>query len=326
MDRHTLEQFRARARRVSLPEEVRESVLDKIRIEKGERARGPLRPHREQHGITRRTFVRMGAVAAGSLAAFLGGSALMSHLGGEKSNWFALTAYAEGTDQDNGTVLAAESFGGNYSFSEADGNTLIVGTSFNVSCVGAGIKTARYELQGSAVSQGDMRFEWFVPSREQAGNPVGGSTTAFTVDYADHSEQVCYNVTMTLDAGKDELREALESLHDLSSTTSPTDRSREETETVWRAFDLVRAVAGGEFARRMEGVELAITATFEDGSTQECRYRFEPVEDAGEKYGDYLARITDLELQREFEGTDTSVEVQELRSNPPSLYLITELC
>ena len=68
MDRHTLEQFRTRARKVTLPEDVRESVLDEIRVEKGERARGPRRPRRERQGVTRRTFVRAGAVAAGGVA------------------------------------------------------------------------------------------------------------------------------------------------------------------------------------------------------------------------------------------------------------------
>ena len=32
MDRHMLEQFRTRARKVTLPEDVRESVLDEIRV------------------------------------------------------------------------------------------------------------------------------------------------------------------------------------------------------------------------------------------------------------------------------------------------------
>lgn len=98
MDRHTLEQFRARARRVTLPVDVRESVLDEVRIEKGERARGPRRPRRERRGVTRRTIVRAGAVAAGAAAAFLGANALMNHLTGKQGNWFALTAYAEGTE------------------------------------------------------------------------------------------------------------------------------------------------------------------------------------------------------------------------------------
>ena len=72
MDRHTLEQFRTRARKVTLPEDVRESVLDEIRVEKGERARSPRRPRRERRVVTRRTFVRVGAVAAGGVCLAVG--------------------------------------------------------------------------------------------------------------------------------------------------------------------------------------------------------------------------------------------------------------
>lgn len=86
MDRHTLESFRTRARRVALPEDVRKSVLDEVRAEKSERARGPRRPRRGRGGVTRRTFVRAGAVAAGAAAAFLGANALMNRAAGERGN------------------------------------------------------------------------------------------------------------------------------------------------------------------------------------------------------------------------------------------------
>lgn len=78
-------------------------------------------------------------------------------------------------------------------------------------------------------------------------------------------------------------------------------------------------------AQRMAGVELTLSASLANGSVQTRRYRFDPVEGARERYAAYLGQITDLELQREVEGTDTSAQVQELMGNPPSLYLVTEL-
>ena len=71
MDRHTLEQFRTRARRVTLPDDVRESVLDEIRVEKGERARGPRRTRRPQRSMTRRAAVGAGLAVLGGAAALL---------------------------------------------------------------------------------------------------------------------------------------------------------------------------------------------------------------------------------------------------------------
>ena len=158
MDRHTLEQFRTRARKIMLPEDVRESVLDEIRVEKGERARSPRRPRRERQGVTRRTFVRAGAVAAGGAAAFLGANALMNHLAGEKDNWFALTAYAEGTEEPDGSRLAlGETFGGRISWAggvdpESDGDDLLmVHTELNLSCTGDNVDTLTYQLEGDNV-------------------------------------------------------------------------------------------------------------------------------------------------------------------------------
>ena len=88
---------------------------------------------------------------------------------------------------------------------------------------------------------------------------------------------------------------------------------------------LVAVCAAEEFAQRMAGVELTLSASLADGSAQTRRYRFDPVEDARERFAAYLGQITDLELQREVEGADTDAQVQELMGNPPSLYLVTEL-
>ena len=82
---------------------------------------------------------------------------------------------------------------------------------------------------------------------------------------------------------------------------------------IWRAFDLVAVCAAEEFAQRMAGVELTLSASLANGSVQTRRYRFDPVEDARERYAAYLGQITDLELQREVEGTDASAQVQRRR-------------
>ena len=321
MNKQALDQFKQRARNVQLPDDVRDNVLSEIGTEK---SRSPRR-----HSVTRRAVVGVGLGAIGTAAALLVASIVTRPSEGDPSGaagncWFALRAYAEGVEQDDESLLAADDcFGGHYSWSEGEGGLFDVSTSFDVSCVGEGIDSITYELGGAGVTDGDIRFEWVALDRDgiEVGDAIGGSTSAFAVDYAVPLERVSYNVAMTLQA-EGTLREALDALHDAYAAPSDQDAVNEQ---IWRAFDLVAVCAAEEFAQRMAGVELTLSASLADGSAQTRRYRFDPVEDARERYAAYLGQITDLEIQREVEGADTSVQVQELMDNPPSLYTITEL-
>lgn len=321
MNKQAFDRFRERVQGVRLPDNVRDNVLSKMGAEKNHVPR--------RHSVTRRAVVGVGLGAVGAAAALLVTSIVTRPSEGDPSGaagncWFALRAYAEGVEQDDGSLLAADDcFGGIYSWSEGHGGLFDVSTSFDVSCVGEGIDSITYELGGTGVTDGDTRFEWVALDRDgiEVGDAIGGSTSAFAVDYTVPLERVSYNVAMTLQA-EGALREALDALYD--AYAAPSDQGA-VNEQIWRAFDLVAVCAAEEFAQRMAGVELTLSASLADGSAQTRRYRFDPVEDARERYAAYLGQITDLELQREVEGADTDAQVQELMGNPPSLYLVTEL-
>lgn len=357
MDRHTLESFRARARRVALPEDVRESVLDEVRAEKSERARGPRRPRRGRGGVTRRTFVRAGAVAAGAAAAFLGANALMNRAAGERGNWFALTAYAESAEGPNGSRLAlGETFGGHISWSGGvdeggGGNLMTISTELDLTCTGDNVDTFTYRLEGDNVltdrdlSESDtytspgIWIQWATTYRE--GEKSSGPVESFTVDYENQrpnglfdvlaGTNACYAVYANVPVPDDlvplflERREISEAQRERSKDSAGADGSATAVETEeesLRTMEFYRQVgvrAAELFAEELAKTSLVMTAAFDDGSDQTKRYGFAPRENFAQVYDDYLAADDEAYLA----GDDA--RRQELADNPPSLYLITEL-
>lgn len=358
MDRHTLEQFRTRARKVTLPEDVRESVLDEIRVEKGERARGPRRPRRERQGVTRRTFVRAGAVAAGGAAAFLGASALMNHLSGEKDNWFALTAYAEGTEEASGSRLAlGKTFGGHISWSggvdpEGTGDDLMmISTDLNLTCTGDNVDTLTYRLEGDNVltaqgsasedevyAQPGIWIQWATTYRP--GEKSSGPVESFTVDYENQhpnglldflaGTNAAYDVYVNVPVPDDLVPLFLEQqeIHEAQMERSKdnvnpdgsvtTIETEEESRRTMEFYHQVGVRAAELFAEELAKTTLVMTAAFNDGTEQTKRYSFSPREDFAQIYDDYLTEDDEATLA----GDDA--RRQELTQNPPSLYLITE--
>lgn len=351
MDRHTLGQFCTRARKVTLPEDVRESVLDEIRVEKGERARGPRRPRREQRGVTRRTFVRAGAVAAGGVAAFLGANALMNHLAGEKNNWFALTAYAAGTEEPDGSRLAlGETFGGRIGWAggvdpTTNGNDLIMAsTELNLSCTGDNVDTLTYQLEGDNVLTADgatedeiyfssgIWIQWATTYRP--GEKSSGPVDSFTVDYENQDPNglldalagtnASYSVYANIPVPDDlvpvflEMQEISETVAERSEGSETIVETDEEQQRNTELMDQVGVRVAELFADELAKTTLVMTAAFNDGSEQTKRYSFAPREDYTQIYADYL------EEDREASLAGDAARRTELTQNPPSLYLITE--
>lgn len=348
MDRHTLEQFRTRARRVTLPDDVRESVLDEIRVEKGERACGPQRP---QRGVTRRTLVRAGAVAAGSVVAFLGANALVNHAAGKRGNWFALTAYAEGTEEPDGSRLAlGETFGGHIGWSggvdpATNGNDLIMAsTELNLTCTGDNVDTLTYRLEGDNVLTADgaaedeiyltpgIWIQWATTYRP--GEKSSGPVDSFTVDYENQhpsglldalaGTNAYYAVYANIPVPDDLVPGFLE-MQEISETQLERSEGSEtiiETDEEQRRDAELRNQASVRvaelFAEELAKTTLVMTATFNDGAEQTKRYSFAPRENYAQIYADYLEEDWEAYLA----GDDA--RRSELTQNPPSLYLITE--
>lgn len=316
------------------------------------------RARRERRGVTRRTIVRAGAVAAGAAAAFLGANALMNHLTGKQGNWFALTAYAEGTEGGDGSRLAlGETFGGHISWGGdvdpegAGDDLLMIFTELNLTCTGDNVDTLTYRLEGdnvltardsvsedNALTQPGIWIQWATTYRpgEQSSGPV----ESFTVDYENQhpnglldflagtnaSYSVYANVTVP-----DDLVPVFLEIQAINETQ--TERSKdnvnpdgsittvETEEEIHRQMELDHQVsmrAAELFAEELAKAALVMTATFNDGTRQTKRYSFSPCEDFAQVYDDYLTEDDEAYL-----AGDNSRR-QELTQNPPSLYLITE--
>lgn len=347
MDRHALERFRARARKVALPEDVRESVLDEIRIEEGERARGPRRPRRERRGVTRRSFVRAGAVAAGGAVAFLGANALVNHLAGRRGNWFALKAYADGISQGESTVLAQRSISLAGSLGGSESSGWYAAHSIDLRCEGANIDRIDYALEGEFVSPEGQPYEGFIGSAvwfdAQYSRPYevgegeaypdhGGTGAGFSISYEEQQadEDGFNRQVWTSFPTDDEIREAR-----AAGDALPIEAASLEDEMARRQADnRLRFVLERRSAEILAQTTLVMTVTFADGSEQVKRYRISPSEDFDETFQDYLDSQARngaiLSYYRDVEPKpEEFIEAQEasdgLYANWPDLYTITEL-
>lgn len=273
--------------------------------------------------------------------AFLGANALVNHLADGQGNWFALTAYAEGTEGAEGERLAlGETFGGNISWSggvdpATDGDDLLmVSTSLNLSCTGNNVDTLTYQLEGDNVQTGADAYStpgiWIFQSDREGSGPVA----SFTVDYEWQDTQslqalltgrlAYYAVYANIPVPDDlvltllELQEIAETQMERSEGSETIIETDEEQQ---REAELMRQVGvrvAELFAEELAKTTLAMTATFDDGSEQTKRYSFSPREDYAQTYDDYLTEEDEALLAGD------EARRRELLDNPPDLYLITE--
>lgn len=274
--------------------------------------------------------------------AFLGANALVNHLAGGRGNWFALTAYAEGTEEAEGERLAlGETFGGNISWSggvdpESDRDDLLmVHTELNLSCTGDNVDTLTYRLERDDVGTNTDVYSkpgiWIFQSDYEGSGPVA----SFTVDYDSQDTQslqalltgrlAYYAVYANIPVPDDlvpiflelqEIGEAQMERSEGSETIIETDEEEEQREA-----ELMRRVGvrvAELFAEELAKTTLVMTATFNDGSKQTKRYSFSPREDYAQTYDDYLTEEDEALLAGD------EARRRELLDNPPDLYLITE--
>ena len=351
MDKHALEQFRTRARRVTLPEGVRASVLDEIRVEKGERARGPRRPRRAQRSMTRRAAVGAGLAVLGSAAALLALSVIVrpgeDDPAAAEGNWFALKAYADGISQGESTVLAQRSISLAGSLGGSESSGWYAAHSIDLRCEGANIDRIDYALEGEFVSpegQPDEEFTenavWFDAQYSrpyevgegEAYPDHGGAGASFSVSYeGQQADEDSFNRQVwTSFPTDDEIRAAR-----AAKDALPIDAATLEDELArWQALNRFRFVLERRSADILAQTTLVMTVTFADGSEQVKRYRISPSEDFDEAYQDYLDRearssavlsyYRDVEPKPE-EYLEAREAADGLYSNWPNLYTITEV-
>ena len=351
MDRHTLEQFRTRARRVALPEDVRESVLDEIRAEKGERARDPRRPQRPRQSMTRRAAVGAGLAVLGGAAALLALSVIVRPGEGApaeaEGNWFALKAYADGVSQGERTVLAQRSISLAGSLGGSEGSGWYAAHSVDLRCEGANIDRIDYALEGEFVSpegQPDEEFTenavWFDAQYSrpyevgegEAYPDHGGAGAGFSVSYeGQQADEDSFNRQVwTSFPTDDEIRAAR-----AAEDALPIDAATLEDEVArWQVHNRFRLVLERRSADILAQTTLVMTVTFTDGNEQVKRYRISPAEDFDETYQSYLDRqARNGAILSYYRGVEPKpkeyLEAQEasdeLYANWPDLYTITEV-
>ena len=351
MDRHTLEQFRTRARRVALPENVRASVLDEIGIEKGERARSPRRQRQPRRGITRRVAVGAGLAVLGSAAALLALSVIVRPGEGApaeaEGNWFTLKAYADGVSQGERTVLAQRSISLAGSLGGSESSGWYAAHSIDLRCEGANIYRIDYALEGEFVSPEGQPGEeftenavWFdaLYSRPyevgegEAYPDHGGAGAGFSVSYeGQQADEDSFNRQVwTSFPTDDEIRAAR-----AAEDALPIDAATLEDEVArWQAHNRFLFALERRSADILAQTTLAMTVTFADGSEQVKRYRISPSEDFDETYQGYLdsqarngailSYYRDVEPKPE-EYLEAREASDELNANWPDLYTITEV-
>ena len=351
MDRHTLEQFRTRARRVALPEDVRESVLDEIRVEKGERARGPRRPRRPQRSMTRRAAVGAGLAVLGSAAALLALSVIVrpgeDDPAAAEGNWFALKAYADAISQGENTVLAQRSISLAGSLGGSESSGWYAAHSIDLRCEGANIDRIDYTLEGEFVSpegQPDEEFTenavWFDAQYSrpyevgegEAYPDHGGAGAGFSVSYeGQQADEDSFNRQVWTSFPTDDEMRAARAAED----ALPIDVATLEDEVArWQAHNRFLLVLERRSADILAQTTLVMTVTFTDGSEQVKRYRISPAEDFEETYQGYLdRRARNGAILSYYRGVEPKpeeyLEAQEategLYANWPDLYTITEV-
>ena len=169
----------------------------------------------------------------------------------------------------------------------------------NLTCTGTNIASITYELQGEGVffNNWQLTNEYLESNGEpEAGTAVTNSNqnSTFTVDYHDQDmsaidrvhHEICLNYVLE---GSD--RQAWDEFQ--ASTAQPRvprDSATEEEIAAWNeASDKFELVLGQHDAEIISQAKIAITATFNDGTTATKTYRLAPVENFEQAYSAYLA-------------------------------------
>lgn len=314
MSRMHIDEFRSLTKKAQLP------AATKRGIEQGMQQEATSTPSRRTtRRISRRAFVRGGAIAAGTVAAFAGANAIHNWRAGSEENWFALEAYAIGNNNESG-FTADDTFGNfiSYGVSKSD---LTLHTDLDFTCTGSGIDKLIYCFEGDNVIMPNLSgrekgmYLWYTSSRTDLDDATTfGPIYSFSVDYNDQGKDKnnlftrlfgtvnYYSLYMSLDSD-DTVRQIVD---DLDDAIDPTEKTQDELRKQLAVHVLEL------FAEQISKATLTITAKFTDGTAQTKRYSIAPVDDYLEVYEDYL-------------GSDGYKGVGGKFEEGPSLFVITEI-
>ena len=352
MNRQDIDRFQAHARKVSLPGHVKDAVLDKL-ADSGSTPEPSQRPRRL---VTRRAVIGTGLGLAGAAAALLALSVITrpdpsgspAAAGG---NFFALTAYAEGTPYGEGSVIAKQMVGPAGSRGESSSGWYAART-INFSVTGAGIKTITYRLEGDVVSPPTSVLDEGAPldrpvayfdslprNRDNidAGEALpdgGGTYDSFTVDYASQSDdQSAFNRQIwTFFPTDDEIETLHQQMNALYEARDGSYESELEAQKVSGAFwSLIERRSVDVLAQ----VTLALDVTFENGDTQTKRYAIGTRDDYDDVVAEFDEREAELSAAQQVYRDDPAHQAEYdaalqgwqdlMESRPDDLFTLTEL-
>lgn len=346
-ERRTVDELRSLMRQVHLPGAVRENVL--LEAAHPDVAEPTGASTKRRRLITRRSALRLGLAAASVAATFVGLSMHgVPHKGEQApkeagSGSFVLVAYAEGTRQDDEVILSVDDFGTkSSSWSEGDEGSLGVSRSLSLNCTGNAIKELAYSLEGAfaCLPQDDETSRSYVffdaiakgPLHEYGEADAGSSCTNFTLAYdqlAQDKESFGRSVRAHFPASA-ELTSALQSFKQYDPTREDS-RSPDAIRAYCEANRTVALYSEKTYAELLSQTPLVITATFEDDSTKTKRYVIAPIAGFERVYGDWLERLTELEVKMELVSSDdqeaygkAEARYVEQLSAQPQLYTIRE--
>ena len=334
-----LQTMRDLTREVHLPKAVYQNVMSSV---PDDAARDDAATARSFHLVTRRGALRWGAVAAGVAAAVLGASGLERVLspteiqgdGGAPASHdaFTLTAYAKGTEETPGTVLAVGDFGRRGSLSGGDDGSWRYAASFDLSCTSQGIASLTYTLVGdhAGISEDTsvphLFFEEFASSETEHSSAAGTSITIEGDAAADPglSHEDGMYITRTIVACIPQSAELARLDQELmGQDATDTEEQRRGWLEAWAQVELFLARS---FADLLSQGTLEVEAAFTDGASQEQRYAIRPTEDFESSLGSYLEVCNEFDLAHWDDDSDDLPERREQETGGyPSLYTITRL-
>lgn len=258
MNKRTIDEFRMQAKSVSLPDDVRESVLHAARGGRdsapGNSSATSSHMHFEHKMAGRALALAACVVVALVITAFSGISGLPWSTGGlgaagsdATGNSFELKAYAEGIPQGDETLLALDDFNCG-SPSGGDDGMWEESHDFNLTCTGDNIASVSYALEGPHVTEPDAYGTnpgiLFQNERNDQEGPgiVSYSSTSFSVSYdaQSTSEQGFQRHLVIRFAEPDEMKAIEDQLDALTASSDPSSATADDVrqqESLWSQLE-----------------------------------------------------------------------------------------
>jgi hypothetical protein len=345
MNKRTIDEFRMQAKSVSLPDDVRNSVLAAARggrdSEHGVPSTTSSHMHFEHKMAGHALAVAACVVVALVVTAFSGISGLPWSTGGPGAtgsdatgNSFELKAYAEGIPQGDETLLALDDFNCG-SLSGGDDGMWEESHDFNLTCTGDNIASVSYALEGPHVIEPDTSVTTpgilFKNERNDQEGPgiVSYSSTSFSVNYdAQSTSEQGFQRHLVVDfAETDEMKAIDDQLDALTASSDPSSATADDVRQQESLWSQLEYLSEKQCAQVLSETTFVMTVTFDDGTTQTKSYAIAPVADFDEKYSEYASQLLDLEAAADENPDDATAkeQLQEFFAKRPLLYSIAEV-